>query len=133
MEATVVCVDNSESTRNGDFEPSRFQAQADAINLLAGAKTGANPENTVGVLTCATVGTKAPKVMVTPTPDLGKVLTAMSGINIEGKIDICKSAQIAQLALKHRQNKNQRQRVLLFVGSLVEESAVRYASFMNRL
>ena len=124
MEATVVCVDNSESTRNGDFEPSRFQAQADAVNLLAGAKTGANPENTVGVLTCSTVGSRAPRVMVTPTADLGKVLTAMSDIVIEGKIDMCKSAQKAQLALKHRQNKNQRQRLVMFVGSAVEEPAV---------
>lgn len=43
----MVCVDNSEWTRNGDFAPSRWQAQADAVNLLAGAKTQANPENTV--------------------------------------------------------------------------------------
>ena len=50
LEATVVCVDNSEWTRNGDYAPNRFQAQADAVNLLAGAKTQANPENTVSVL-----------------------------------------------------------------------------------
>ena len=42
-----MCVDNSEWTRNGDYAPTRFQAQADAVNLLAGAKTQANPENTV--------------------------------------------------------------------------------------
>ena len=47
LEATLVCVDNSEWTRNGDFAPTRWQAQADAVNLLAGAKTQANPENTV--------------------------------------------------------------------------------------
>ncbi len=51
LEATVVCVDNSEWTRNGDFAPSRWQAQADAVNLLAGAKTQANPENTVRAVT----------------------------------------------------------------------------------
>ena len=33
----MVCVDNSEYTRNGDYAPTRFQAQADAVNLLAGA------------------------------------------------------------------------------------------------
>lgn len=27
QEATVVCVDNSEYTRNGDYAPTRFQAQ----------------------------------------------------------------------------------------------------------
>jgi 26S proteasome regulatory subunit N10 len=125
MEATVVCIDNSEYTRNGDFLPSRFQAQADAVNQLAGAKTGANPENTVGILTCAAIGAKSPKVMVTPTSDLGKVLTALSAISIEGAVNVCKAAQIAQLALKHRQNKNQRQRIVLFIGSPVEEGQVR--------
>jgi 26S proteasome regulatory subunit N10 len=40
-------------TRNGDYAPTRFQAQADAVNLLAGAKTQHHPENTVGVLTMA--------------------------------------------------------------------------------
>ena len=50
METTVICVDNSEWTRNGDYSPCRFQAQVDAVNLLAGAKTEANAENRVGIL-----------------------------------------------------------------------------------
>ncbi len=118
MEATVVCVDNSEWTRNGDYAPTRFQAQADAVNLLAGAKTQANPENTVGVLTMAG---KTPRVLVTPTPDLGKVLNSMQGLEIEGEANLSSAVQIAQLALKHRQNKNQRQRIVLFVGSPIRE------------
>ena len=69
-EATLILVDNSEWTRSGDYAPTRYQAQADAVNLLAGAKTEANPENTVGVLTMAG---KSPRVLVAPTPDLGKV------------------------------------------------------------
>lgn len=35
----MICLDNSEWMRNGDFSPSRFQAQADAVNLICGAKT----------------------------------------------------------------------------------------------
>lgn len=122
MEATVVCVDNSEWTRNGDYAPTRFQAQADAVNLLAGAKTQANPENTVGVLTMAG---KTPRVLVTPTPDLGKVLNSMQDLTIEGETNLSSAVQIAQLALKHRQNKNQRQRIVIFVGSPVGEDKVR--------
>ena len=38
-QATMVCMDNSEWMRNGDYTPTRFQAQADAINLICGAKT----------------------------------------------------------------------------------------------
>ncbi len=127
MEATVVCIDNSEWTRSGDYAPTRFQAQSDAVNLLAGAKTGANAEATVGVLTMAG---KTPRVLVTPTTDLGKVLNSMSGINIEGETNIAASAQIAQLALKHRQNKNQRQRIVLFVGSPIAEDKVRPQGFL---
>lgn len=122
MEATIVCIDNSEWTRSGDYAPTRFQAQADAVNLLAGAKTQANPENTVGVLTMAG---KTPRVLVTPTADLGKVLTCMTEIPIEGETNISASVQIAQLALKHRQNKTQRQRIVIFAGSPVKEDKVR--------
>ena len=35
----MICVDNSEWMRNGDYSPSRFLAQADAVNLICGAKT----------------------------------------------------------------------------------------------
>ncbi|KAG7673779.1 hypothetical protein Ndes2526B_g02751 [Nannochloris sp. 'desiccata'] len=118
MEATVVCIDNSEFTRNGDYAPTRFQAQADAVNLLAGAKTQHHPENTVGVMT---MGGKTPRVLVTPTPDLGKVLNAMQEMKIEGQVNLATAVQIAQLALKHRENKNQRQRVVVFVGSPIAE------------
>ena len=121
MEATVVCVDNSEWTRSGDYSPTRFQAQADAVNLLAGAKTEANPENTVGVLTMAG---KTPKVLVTPTPDLGRILNSMQELHIEGECNLASSVLIAQLALKHRQNKNQRQRIVIFVGSPVQVEQV---------
>ena len=35
----MICIDNSEWMRNGDYIPSRFQAQSDAVNLICGAKT----------------------------------------------------------------------------------------------
>ena len=35
----MICIDNSEWMRNGDYSPSRIQAQADAVNLICGAKT----------------------------------------------------------------------------------------------
>lgn len=46
-------VDNSEFMRNGDFTPSRFSAQSDAVSVIFGTKTQSNPENTVGVMTMA--------------------------------------------------------------------------------
>ncbi|MBA0877345.1 hypothetical protein Goshw_025182, partial [Gossypium schwendimanii] len=62
----MICIDNSEWMRNGDYSPSRFQAQADAVSLICGAKT----QNTVGILTMAGKGVR---VLTTPTSDLGKI------------------------------------------------------------
>ena len=60
-------------------------------------------------------------MLVTPTPDLGKVLSAMQEMKIEGRVNLATAVQIAQLALKHRENKNQRQRIVVFVGSPIVE------------
>lgn len=127
-----------------------------------------NPENTVGVLTMAG---KGPRVLITPTNDLGKILQALhgmasldphyeislagisspdmfvffillrdcvdlweflnrpwytycsnkvsgilSGLEVGGEMSMTSGVQVAQLALKHRQNKHQRQRIVLFAG-----------------
>ncbi len=68
---------------------------------------------------------KKPTILVTPTADLGKVLNSMASLQIEGEANFCASSQIAQLALKHRENKNQRQRIVMFVGSPLAETKVR--------
>ena len=68
-----------------------------------------------------TLAGKVPKVLIAPTAELGKVLSAVHGIAIEGEqVDFAAGIQKAQLALKHRQNKNQRQRIVLFAGSPIE-------------
>eukprot|EP00290_Baffinella_frigidus_P035616 CAMPEP_0180317954 /NCGR_PEP_ID=MMETSP0988-20121125/34137_1 /TAXON_ID=697907 /ORGANISM="non described non described, Strain CCMP2293" /LENGTH=398 /DNA_ID=CAMNT_0022303293 /DNA_START=40 /DNA_END=1232 /DNA_ORIENTATION=+ len=118
LEASVICVDNSEWMRNGDYLPTRMESQADAVNLVCNVKTQQNPESTVGVMTMAGRG---PEVLVTPTQDLGKILTALHGVTINGKTNFVSTIHVAQLALKHRQNKNQRQRIIAFVGSPLED------------
>ncbi|XP_076910843.1 26S proteasome non-ATPase regulatory subunit 4 homolog [Bidens hawaiensis] len=117
LEATMICIDNSEWMRNGDYSPTRFQAQVDAVNLICGAKTQSNPENTVGVLTMAGKGVR---VLVTPTSDLGKILACMHGLEIGGEMNLAAGIQVAQLALKHRQNKKQQQRIIVFAGGPVK-------------
>lgn len=39
--------------RNGDYTPTRFQAQAQAVSAVFSAKTDANPESAVGLMTMA--------------------------------------------------------------------------------
>lgn len=46
-------VDNSDYMRNGDFLPTRLQAQQDAVSLICHSKIRSNPENNVGLLTLA--------------------------------------------------------------------------------
>ncbi|KAG9050885.1 hypothetical protein FS837_001539 [Tulasnella sp. UAMH 9824] len=106
--------------RNGDYTPTRFASQSDAVNVIFGRKTNANPENTVGLMTS---GGKTPQVLVTPTTDIGKILSGLHGTQVSGEADIITSLQVAQLALKHRQNKNQRQRIIAFVGSPIKPKA----------
>lgn len=56
LEATMMIVDNSEYMRNGDYVPSRFDAQTDAVSTIFQTKIDSNPENTVGVMTMAYKG-----------------------------------------------------------------------------
>lgn len=60
-------------------------------------------------------------MLVTPTNDIGKLLSAAGKAVIGGLSDLQTAIQIAQLALKHRENKNQRQRIVVFVGSPIED------------
>ena len=53
LESLTYSVDNSEWMRNGDFIPTRMQAQQDAVNVVCRMKTRQNVENTVGLLSLA--------------------------------------------------------------------------------
>jgi 26S proteasome regulatory subunit N10 len=111
LESCMILLDNSEYMRNGDYIPTRLEAQQDAANLLVGAKTQSHPESTVGV----SAGTE---LLVSPTDDVGKILNALHGLRFHSdSIDVTASVQVASLALKHRRNKNGSQRIVLFVGS----------------
>jgi 26S proteasome regulatory subunit N10 len=116
----MICLDNSDWMRNGDYLPSRVEAQKDAAGLLCNDRLMNNPENTVGVLTTAGQGVD---LLVSPTQEAGKVLACFSRIKLYGRADLITSIQIAQLALKHRKNKNGSQRIIVFVGCPVQETA----------
>lgn len=112
----MIVLDTSEYMRNGDYLPSRFAAEIEAAQTVFNAKTRANPENTVGLMTMAG------DVKVTFITDTGKFLYACKETKITGNSRLSAAVQVAQLALRHRQNKNQRQRIVVFVGSPVTES-----------
>ncbi|RVD82673.1 uncharacterized protein DFL_007091 [Arthrobotrys flagrans] len=132
LEATIIIVDNSENSRNGDYTPSRFEAQVDAVSLIFSAKTQANPESSVGLMS---MGGKGPEVLATLTADFGKILSGLHSTKISGSCHLATGIQVAGLALKHRQNKSQRQRIIAFVGSPIaedEKSLIRLAKKMKK-
>uniref|UniRef100_A0A8C8C5C1 26S proteasome non-ATPase regulatory subunit 4 n=1 Tax=Oncorhynchus tshawytscha TaxID=74940 RepID=A0A8C8C5C1_ONCTS len=122
-------VDNSEYMRNGDFLPTRLQAQQDAVNIVCHSKTRANPENNVGLISMA----NNCEVLTTLTPDSGRILSKLHAIQPKGKICFCTGIRVAHLALKHRQGKNHKMRIIAFVGSPVEDSDKDLVKMAKRL
>ncbi|XP_074895429.1 putative PIP5K1A and PSMD4-like protein [Buteo buteo] len=129
LESTMVCVDNSEYMRNGDFLPTRLQAQQDAVNIVCHSKTRSNPENNVGLITLA----NNCEVLTTLTPDTGRILSKLHTVQPKGKITFCTGIRVAHLALKHRQGKNHKMRIIAFVGSPVEDNEKDLVKLAKRL
>lgn len=118
LESTVICVDDSEYMRNGDFSPTRLQAQQDAVGIVCQSKTQSNPENNVGLLTMA-----GPQVLNTLTTDVAQLLSKLHGVQPKGSINFIRGVRVAHLVLKHRQGKQHRMRIVVFVGSPIETEA----------
>jgi 26S proteasome regulatory subunit N10 len=53
---------------------------------------------------------------LTQTNECGELFNCIMNIPINGDADMLTAIKIAQLSLKHRQNKSQRQRIVVFVG-----------------
>ena len=70
----MVVVDNSESSRNGDYQPTRFDSQVDAVSVVFQSITQGNPESSVGLMS---MGGKGPEVLVTLTTEQGKILEGL--------------------------------------------------------
>uniref|UniRef100_A0AAY5K899 26S proteasome non-ATPase regulatory subunit 4 n=1 Tax=Esox lucius TaxID=8010 RepID=A0AAY5K899_ESOLU len=115
--------------RNGDFLPTRLQAQQDAVNIVCHSKTRSNPENNVGLITMA----NNCEVLTTLTPDAGRILSKLHAVQPRGNISFCTGIRVAHLALKHRQGKNHKMRIIAFVGSPVEDNEKDLVKMAKRL
>ncbi|KAG5421631.1 RPN10 [Candida metapsilosis] len=118
LEATMIAIDNSEYMRNGDYLTTRYDAQLTATEFIFQNKINSNPENTVGLLAYGGTG---PQVLSTLTTDFGKILSGVHETKIHGDNHFSNGIEVAALALKHRQNKVQHQRIIIFVGSPLKE------------
>ncbi|KAL2817432.1 hypothetical protein BDW59DRAFT_152627 [Aspergillus cavernicola] len=118
LEATMIIVDNSESSRNGDYTSTRWQAQIDAVSVIHTAKMRVHPQSAVGLMS---MGGNGPEVLSTFTTDFGGILAGLHRTKIHGTAHFCSSIQVAGLALKHRSEKSQRPRIIVFSCSPIEE------------
>ena len=53
---------------------------------------------------------------MTQTNEIGDLINSINNIQINGESDVINAVKVAQLSLKHRMNKSQRQRIIIFVG-----------------
>jgi len=83
-------------------------------------KMQANQETSVGVMAMA--GSRA-ELLLSPTTDLGHVLAAIQNLRVKGTIALSTALRTSQLALSHRLNKHQKQRIIAFTGSPITENA----------
>jgi len=131
LESTIVCVDNSEFSRNGDFTPSRLGAQQDVLQTISRTKMRQNPENNVGLLA---IGGSKPRLVNTLTPDTNNLLTGFASIKHDGAHNnFSTSLRIAHLALKHRISKNYRQRIVILVCSPLQETEQELVKLAKKL
>ena len=115
----MIIIDNSVFSRNGDIIPNRFRAQLDSVGSLITYKTNDNLETSVGLMTMGGIN---PKLLTTPTNQTSALYSQFSKISINGQNHFSKSLQIAQLAMLHRTNKKQHERVIAFVASEIKDS-----------
>ena len=109
--------------------PTRLQAQQDAVSMVCHSKTRSNPENNVGLLTMA----DNPQVLTTLTTDVGRILSKLHAVEPIGEINFMTGIRVAHLALKHRQGKNHKMRIVVFVGSPVDTDEKELIKLAKRL
>ena len=76
--------------------PSRWEAQADATNLIFSAKTQANPESSVGLMS---MGGNTPEILTTLTTDIGKILDGLHRTKIKGSSHFSTGINVAAVNL----------------------------------
>ena len=116
LEACVICLDNSEFMRNGDYSSSRMDSQEDAVLMLSTSKLNSNPESTVAVVSMA----KGVDVKLTLTTDEGAVNAAVRQSKVGGESNLANALKVSSLLLKNRQNTHGGQRIVCFVGSPIQ-------------
>jgi 26S proteasome regulatory subunit N10 len=131
-EAVVILIDNSESSINGDFYPNRLDAEKIAAERLFQyiLRQSAKTQISVG-----TLGSKQFGIQASLTTRQEKVSKAIAQIKRGGRAELEQGVRCAFLALRHRDPRLSKRRVIVLIGSqhtMTEESADKLAADANR-
>ena len=130
LEATMIILDNSDFSRNGDYYPTRWESQKDSLSLLSNAKFNSNPESMVGV---ALMAGPQVQILTSPTDEQTRIMALVHNVPLAGRIKLTTALSICQLALKHRLNKSQRQRCIVFLASPIDEDLNTLVTLAKKL
>jgi 26S proteasome regulatory subunit N10 len=83
LEATLIMMDNSAFSINGDYEPTRWESQVVCAELLIQAKLQANQQSSVGV---GLMGGQQVQILCTLTSDETKASSFLFGIKPSGAL-----------------------------------------------
>ena len=129
--ATVVIVDNSPVTIDGDFFPNRLDAQKQTIEKLAENYAKVNPTSQIGIITMSPpeMGIRS---SLTPNPQ--NTISSLKTIQRGNKeINIELGIKSAIMALKHPFSPINSKRILLFIASKVQNIKPETCEWLNRL
>ncbi|KMU81177.1 26S proteasome non-ATPase regulatory subunit 4 [Coccidioides immitis RMSCC 3703] len=105
----------------------------DAINLVHSAKDASKTQSPQSGL--MSMGGKGPEGWVTFTVEIWQILEGLHRTKIRGNAHLSSSIQVAHLALKHRKERAQRQRIIVFTCSPIsedEKTLVKLAKKMKK-
>lgn len=130
LEATLFCLDNSGYSRNADYNITRLAAQLETLQFLGSAKIRDNMESLLGVLSMA--GPRV-QVHVSLSREMVQLMNSVRPLRSAGYCDIINSLKVAHLTLKNRQNKSQRQRIVIFIASPILCSSTELVTMGKQL
>lgn len=112
--AVAILIDNSATSINGDFYPSRLQAQILTAVRYSQFLFSGNQNSQVAI---GTLSHMEPGIRMSFTNSYQKIENSLNNITSSGNIDFLKGIKCALLALHHcNPNESLKKRILAFIG-----------------
>ncbi|KAH0795239.1 26S proteasome non-ATPase regulatory subunit 4 [Histomonas meleagridis] len=132
LQAVTILFDNSASSLNGDFLPTRFDAEKSTVETLARAYLRGNRESVVGFGTMADIDFG---INTSLTKEARKIRQNLENVKRGGKVELEKAIKCGIYSLRHRPKEITNRRLIVILGSVhnvTNEKAEELAAFANK-